>query len=200
MLGSKRAQPLGQGHQHEPIMDACSPAPLLPPRGLVSPVPNGQAHWSIPPAGPSSILPWGALHCKNMSQMSQIVSDDQHCLCKAGQWDKVSQCRPPAGSVSESEGPGCCVRRKLLSHDPRCRKSWKRPTSRRPLLLWSAPSGTRDALQEVADVDFQKEERTNFRPTKEFRLIYECARDLYMGCIAFQTSGRITQPAARTTY
>lgn len=132
-----------------------------------------------------------------MSLLSQIVSDDQHCLCKAGQWDKVSQCQPPAGSVSESEGPGCCVRRKLLSHDPRCRISWKRPTSRRPLLLWSAPSGTRDALQEVADVDFQKEERTNFRPTKEFGLIYECPRDLYMGCNAFQTSGRITQPGSK---
>lgn len=45
----KGPQPLGLGLQHEPIMDACSPAPLLPPRGLVSPEPTGQAHWSIPP-------------------------------------------------------------------------------------------------------------------------------------------------------
>lgn len=98
LLGSKRAQPLCRDQQYEPIMDACSPAPLLPSQWISQSSPDRPG----PLVNPTSEYPprfcLGDFTLQIPSQMSQIVSDDQHCLCNAGQWERVSQF-PASGRI-----------------------------------------------------------------------------------------------------
>lgn len=116
----------------------------------------------------------GALDCKYMSEMSQIVSDDHLCLCEAGQWDRVTQCQPLAGYVAER-------RSRLLQQRKCCHMapdvgSLETVNVRGPdhcsfgLFLQEPEMPP----HEVAGTDFQERSCTVPRPAKRFNSIYAC--------------------------
>lgn len=56
------------------------------------------------------------LASSRLQYMSQMVSDDHHCLCVAGQWENSESMPASSRICGWQKGPGCCVGEAVMTN------------------------------------------------------------------------------------